>query len=191
MNAFLDDPSLAALVLYYGAFALNFIFALWMATAATRMRETDYWLPRMVVTVAGLAYAIISISMLKNPEFAPHASSLVWWWLTALAGILVVVHNFKPQPINVVRLITYVGAIVSIWGTTVVFNEQAAFGELGTYYGFFAANLAAAVWLILNAMMSSDEQMKRRLISLGTGVVYVGLVITAVVSMQMILESPY
>ncbi len=191
MNEFLANPTISALALYYAASLLNFLAALWMATAIVHMRESDYWPFRMLVMLAGLVHAIIAVSMFKNPDYAPHASSLVWWWAIALLGVLALINTFRKIPPLAMRILSYLSAVLAFWGAYMVFEEQAAFNELATYYGFFAANMAAAIWLITNAILNDDLLPQKRLISLGTGTVYAILIVTAVATMQMVLESPY
>lgn len=191
MNQFLANPSVPVLVLYYAACALNFAAALWMASSSMRMRATDPWLFRLVLTTAGLAYVIITVSMFKNPEYAPHATNLIWWWVLALFGLLVVLQPTGMVSGGLLRIGTYIGAALAIWGTYIVFTEQAAFDELATYYGFFGANLIAAVWMIAGPMFNKEMLLQKRVIILGTGTIYAVLTITGLQTMQMVLETPY
>lgn len=191
MNEFLANPTMSALALYYAVSLFNFLAALWMASAVMHMRDSDYWPFRMLVTLAGMVYAIITVSMFKNPEYAPHASHLAWWWATSLLGVLALVNTVRRIPALVMRVLSYLSVALVAWGASMVFQEQAAFSELATYYGFFAANLAAAIWLITNAIFNADLLPRKRLISLGTGTIYAVLTVTGVATMQMVLESPY
>lgn len=191
MNQFLANPSFPILALYYAACLLNFAAALWMATSFVRMRETDPWLFRLILTTAGLAYVIITVSMFKNPEYAPHATSLIWWWALAAFGLLVLLQPTGWIAGGLIRAGTYVGAALAIWGTYIVFTEQAAFDELATYYGFFGANLAAAVWMIISTMFNKDMLLQKRATLVGVGMVYAALTVTGLQTMQMILETPY
>lgn len=191
MNQFLANPSFPILVLYYAACLLNFAAALWMAISIVRMRGTDLWLFRLVLTVIGLAYVIITVSMFKNPEYGPHATSLIWWWAIALFGLLVLLQPTGMISGGIIRIGTYVGAILATWGSYMVFTEQNAFGELATYYGFFGANLAAATWMVVGSMLNEEMIQKKRIIVMGVGVIYAGLVVVGLQTMQMILESPY
>ena len=191
MNQFLANPSFPVLVLYYAACALNFAAALWMAASSVRMRETDPWLFRLILTTAGLAYVIITVSMFKNPEYAPHATNLIWWWVLALFGLLVLLQPTGMISGSIIRIGTYIGAALAIWGTYIVFTEQAAFDELATYYGFFGANLAAAIWMVVGTIFSEDMILQKRVIIMGTGTIYAVLTVVGLQTMQMILETPY
>ena len=191
MNQFLANPSFPILVLYYAACLLNFAAALWMAASSVRMRETDLWLFRLILTTAGLAHVIITVSMFKNPEYAPHATSLVWWWLIALFGLLVLLQPTGVISGSIIRIGTYVGAVLAAWGAYMVFTEQAAFDELATYYGFFGANLAAATWMVVGSILNKEMIRQKRMIIMGTGTIYAVLVVTGLQTMQMILETPY
>lgn len=191
MNQFLANPSFPILVLYYAACALNFAAALWIAASSVRMRGTDPWLFRLILTIAGLAYVIITISMFKNPEYAPHATNLIWWWVLALFGLMVVLQPTGVISGSIIRIGTYIGAALAIWGTQMVFTEQAAFDELATYYGFFGANLAAATWMVVGPMFNADMIPQKRVIIMGTGTIYAVLTVTGLQTMQMILETPY
>ena len=212
----MENPTLVMHSLYYAMCLLNFVAALWMAAAITRMRETDLWPFRAVITLAGLMYAIVAVSMFKYPEYAREgASTLIWWWAIGLIGLLVMLQplklvlpsavrivlerlldvNIPPElklvPPSVVRIATYVGAVLAFWGEYLVFTEQPNFSDLATYYGFFGANLAAAVWIMGMALSDDDMVQRKRAILMGTGVIYAGLVVAAVETMQMVLESPY
>ncbi len=191
MNQFLTDPSLASLALYYGACFLNFVGALWMAISVVRMRETDPWIFRMPLTVVGMAHALITVSMFKNPEYAPHATSLIWWWAIAMFGLLVLLGAAGKISGGALRASTYVAAVLAVWGAQMVFTEQPSFGELATYYGFFAANLSAATWMIVSPLLSADMRSQKRAVIMGTGAVYATLAVIGLQTMQMILESPY
>ena len=178
-------------ILYYAACLFNFTAAFWMAAYLVRMRGSDLWLSRFLVMMAGLFHAMITVSMFKNPDYATYATSLVWWWAIALLGVLTILHQIGRVGMGLMRVATYVGAVLAYWGTYMVFQEQTAFGDLATYYGFFAANLAAAVWMILSSFTNQDLTTKKRVVIMGAGVTYAALIITAVSTMQMILESPY
>ena len=192
MNEFLTQPTFAASVLYYGACLFNFLAALWMVVFFQRHREQDPWLLRFPVLLIGLFYIIVTVSMFKRIEFAPHASHLAWWWAVGAAGIVTTAALVTERiEAGVVRVATYAAAAFAAWGSYVVFTEQAAFGEVATYYGFFGANLAAAIWMMINAVMNPDLMRNKRLIFFGTGAVYSTLVLTAVFTMKMVLESPY
>ena len=191
MNQFLANPTFPILVLYYAACALNFAAALWMAASFARMRGTDLWLFRLILTIAGLAYVIITVSMFKNPEYAPHASNLIWWWVLALFGLLVVLQPTGLISGGLIRVGTYIGAAVAIWGTSIVFPEQAAFDELATYYGFFGANLTAAIWMIAGPLFNKEMMLQKRVVIVGTGTIYAVLTVTGLQTMQMVLETPY
>ena len=191
MNQFLANPSLPISILYYATCLLNFTAALWLATSVVRMRGGDIWLFRMAITIAGMLYVIITISMLKTPEYGPHATTLVWWWLIALLGLMVLLQPLKLVGPGIMRSATYVGAILALWGAYMVSSEQVDFGELATYYGFYGANLSAATWIIFTSLFSQDLIRRKRLILMSTGVIYAVLVVTAVETMQMVLESPY
>ena len=149
MNQFLANPSFPILVLYYAACVLNFAAGLWMAASFVRMRGVDLWLFRLILTIAGLAYVIITVSMFKNPEYAPHATNLIWWWVLALFGLLVLLQPTGMIPGGIIRVGTYIAAVLAVWGTHIVFTEQAAFDELATYYGFFGANPVSYTHLTL------------------------------------------
>ena len=191
MNQFLANPTFATLVLYYATCLFNFAAALWMAISITRMRGVDLWPVRFVVTLAGLTHVIITVSMFKNPEYAPHATSLIWWWVIALFGLLVLLRPTGVIPESIIRIGSYVGAVLAYWGGYIVFTEQNAFGELATYYGFFGANLTAAIWMVIGSMINRDLLQQKRVVIMGTGAIYAGLVIVGLYTMQMILESPY
>ena len=191
MNQFLANPSFPILVLYYAACLLNFVAAIWMAVSIVRMRGTDPWLARLALTVIGMAYVIITVSMFKTPEYAPHATSLIWWWAIAFFGLLVLLQPTGMISASIIRAGTYFGAILAAWGAYMVFTEQAAFEELATYYGFFGANLAAATWMLVNPIFNEDMIQKKRMVIMGTGAVYATLVVIGLQTMQMILESPY
>ena len=188
----MENSTLAMHTLYYAMCLLNFVAALWMATSITRMRGTDLWLFRAAIMVAGLVHVIITVAMFKYPEYAREgASTLLWWWALSVFGLLVALQPLKVIPPVVVRVATYAGAALAFWGAYLVFFEQPYFNELATYYGFFGINLAAAVWVMGMALSDEDMMQRKRVILMGTGVIYAGLVITAVKTMQMVLESPY
>ena len=191
MNQFLAEPNLPVYILYYASTLLNFIGALWIASAMMRMRETDPWILRLILTIVGMAYVITTVSMFKNPEYAPHATSLIWWWFIAILGLLVLLQLTGKIPSMVIRIGTYIGAALAVWGAYIVFTEQPVFNELATYYGFFGANLAAATWMLVGPMMDQDMLKQKRMIIMGTGGVYAVLVVTGLQTMQMVLESPY
>ncbi len=191
MNEFLATPSLVHSVIYYASCLLNFAAALWIAIAFVRMRETDPWIFRLLISIAGLTYVMIAVSMFKNPEYAPHATNLFWWWILAVFGLLVLLQPTGRVSGTVIRVGTYIGAVVAVWGSFIVAGEQAAFDELATYYGFFGANLAAAVWMLVDSIMNEDLLRQKRLILMGTGAIYAILVVTGLQTMQMVLESPY
>jgi len=192
MNEFLAQPTFAAAVLYYGACLFNFLAALWMVVFFQRHRGRDPWALRFPVLLVGLFYIIVTVSMFKRIEFAPHASHLAWWWAVAAAGVLTTAALLTDRiSTGVVRAATYAGALFALWGSYVVFTEQAVFGEVATYYGFFGANLAAATWVMINAATNADQRRNKRLLLFGAGAVYSVLVLTAVFTMKMVLESPY
>ena len=56
----------------------------------------------------------------------------------------------------VVRAATYAGALFALWPPTWRLAEQAVFGEVAAYYGFFGASLAAATWMMINAATDAD-----------------------------------
>ncbi len=200
--------------IYLAACLLNFMAALWLASASVHMRESDWWLMRTSITVIGLAYAIITVSLFAPPQYPPPESvvdpgfsSLIfksifasdattihvfWMWVAPILGVMMLL-KFAGMaiPDTVMRLVTYITAIIAAWGTYIVFMEQNAFGELATYFGFYAANLAAATWMIGNSLKTTDRPPMKRLGYLGVSVIYFGLVVTAAGTMQMILESPY
>ena len=191
MNQFLADPSTLTAAFYYATCLLNFIAALWLSTSIVRMREIDPWLLRFAVTLVGMVHAIITISMFKNPEYAHQATSLVWWWMLTILGLLVILEMAGLKLGSVLRAGGYVGTGLAAWGAYMVFTEQNAFNELATYYGFFGANLAAASWMILDSVRNPDLIQKKRLINFGVGAIYAAAVVTGLQTMQMILESPY
>ena len=192
MNEFLAQPTFAASVLYYGACLFNFLAALWMVMFFKRHRERDPWLLRFPTALIGLFYVIVTVSMFKRIEFAPHASHLAWWWAVAAAGVVTTAALLTDRiSEGVVRAVTYAGALFAAWGSYVVFTEQAVFGEVATYYGFFGANLAAATFIMVNAATNDDMMRNKRVIFFGVGAVYSVLVLTAVFTMKMVLESPY
>ena len=191
MNQFLANPTFPILALYYVACLLNFAAALWMAISMVRMRGTDPWIFRLAIMFIGFAYAMVAVSMFKNPEYAPHASNLIWWWVIAAYGLLVLLQPTGMISGTLIRIGTYIGAALAVWGTSIVFAEQAAFDELATYYGFFGANLGAAIWMIAGAVLSEDMLRKKRIIIMGVGTIYAALVITGLQTMQMVLETPY
>lgn len=191
MNEFLATPSLVHSVIYYTSCLLNFVAALWMGISMVRMRGTDILIFRLAITIAGFSYAIVAISMFKNPEYAPHASNLIWWWAISILGLLVLLQPTGMISGTIIRLGTYIGAALAIWGAYIVFTEQAAFDELATYYGFFGANLAAATWMLIGPMMNEDMLRQKRIIIMSTGAIYAVLVVTGLQTMQMILETPY
>ena len=192
MNEFLAQPTFAASVLYYGACLFNFLAALWMVVFFQRHRGVDPWVLRFPVLLIGLFYIIVTVSMFKRIEFAPHASHLSWWWAVAAAGVVTTAALITDRiSAGAVRVATYAGALFAAWGSYVVFTEQAVFGEVATYYGFFGANLAAATWVMINAATNPDLMRNKRIIYLGAGAVYSVLVLTAVFTMKMVLESPY
>jgi len=191
MNEFLATPSLIHSVIYYASCLLNFVAALWIASSFVRMRETDIWILRLAMSISGLTYVMIAISMFKNPEYAPHATNLIWWWIISVFGLLVLLQPTGMISATIIRVGTYIGAAVAVWGSYIVASEQAAFGELATYYGFFGANLAAATWMLIGPMMNEDMLRQKRIIIMGTGAIYAVLVVTGLQTMQMILETPY
>lgn len=192
MNEFLAQPTFAASVLYYGACLFNFLAALWMVVFFQRHRGVDPWVLRFPVLLIGLFYIIVTVSMFKRIEFAPHASHLSWWWAVAAAGVVTTAALVTDRiSAAAVRVATYAGALFAAWGSYVVFTEQAVFDDVATYYGFFGANLAAATWVMINAATNPDLMRKKRIIYLGAGAVYSVLVLTAVFTMKMVLESPY
>ena len=130
MNEFLATPSLVHSVLYYASCLLNFVAALWIASSFVRMRETDLWILRLAMSISGLTYVMIAISMFKNPEYAPHATNLFWWWILAVFGLLVLLQPTGVISATLIRIGTYIGAAVAVWGSFIVAGEQAAFGEL-------------------------------------------------------------
>lgn len=156
-----------------------------------RMRGTDLWIFRLVITIVGFAYTIVAVSMFKNPEYAPHATNLIWWWVLAVYGLLVLLQPTGLISGSIIRIGTYIGAALAVWGTYIVFTEQAAFDELATYYGFFGANLAAAIWMLIGPIMNEEMIRQKRVIIMSTGAIYAVLVVTGLQTMQMILETPY
>ena len=191
MNQFLANPTFPILAFYYAACLLNFAAALWMSISMVRMRGTDPWILRLAITIAGFAYVIVAVSMFKNPEYAPHATNLIWWWVIAAYGLLVLLQPTGLISESIIRIGTYIGAALAIWGTSIVFPEQAAFDELATYYGFFGANLAAATWMITGPMFNKEMILQKRVIIMGTGAIYAVLTVTGLQTMQMVLETPY
>ena len=191
MNQFLANPTFPVLALYYVACVLNFAAALWMAISMVRMRGTDLWIFRLAITLIGFAYAIVAVSMFKNPEYAPHASNLIWWWVIAAYGLLVLLQPTGVISGNIIRIGAYIAAALAVWGTSIVFSEQAAFDELATYYGFFGANLGAAIWMVIGPMLNADMIRQKRIIIMGTGVIYAAVTVTGLQTMQMVLETPY
>ncbi|MCY4610618.1 MAG: hypothetical protein OXC38_02780 [Gammaproteobacteria bacterium] len=191
MNQFLANPTFPILAFYYVACLLNFAAALWMAISMVRMRGTDLWIFRLAITFIGFGYAIVAVSMFKNPEYAPHASNLIWWWVIAAYGLLVVLQPTGKISGTLIRIGTYIAAALAVWGTSIVFAEQDAFDELATYYGFFGANLGAAAWMIIGTMLSEDMMRQKRIIIVGVGVIYAALVVAGLQTMQMVQISPY
>ena len=195
-----ENPTLVLQILYYVSCVLNFGAALWMAYYFTQQRGSEPWLVRMPVLLAGLFYTMVAVFMFKHPEFASMASQVYWWWAVALVGLLALLHNVKPDMVTfpVMRVATYLGAIIAVWGTVIVFTEssklydgQASFGGLATNFGFFAANIAAAVWVVTIALRNKAQMLARRILHIGIGSAYGAVVLSAVLTMQMVAESPY
>ena len=213
----LQIVSLLEYSIYLAACLLNFMAALWMASATSHMRESDFWLARTSITVIGLIYAIITLSLFAPPQYPPPESvtdpgfaSLIfksifaseagtvhvfWVWVTPILGMMMMLKFAGIAiPNGIMRIATYITAFIAAWGSYIVFMEQNAFGELATYFGFFAANLAAATWMIgnsLQALQSAGKASIKRVGYIGVSFVYFGLVVAAAGTMQMILESPY
>jgi len=211
----LQIVSLSEYAIYVGACLLNFLAAVWMASAIVHMRETDFWLLRAAITVVGLAYAIVTVSLFTPPQYPPppsvtdpgfsslmfksvfavHAQPvhIFWIWVTPILGVLALFKYLGVDLVSngIMRLATYLTALLAIWGVYITFTEQNAFAELATYYGFYAANLGAATWMIGNSLMITGKMLSKRLVYLGVSVIYAFLVVAAVMTMQMILESPY
>ena len=198
MNEFLANPSLTTTVLYCAACLLNFLAALWMATYRGRFHGKDPWVFRTAIMLIGLFYVIITVSMFKVLNLAPHpgfhyeASHLGWWWALAVLGLMVLVNLTGRIPETIMRAATYVGAVMALWGTYVVFTEQDHFGSVATYYGFFGANLAAAVWVIAYALFDPElVRRRKRAIILAAGTGYAAVTLSAVYTMLMIAVSAY
>lgn len=184
--------------LFYITCVLNFGAALWMAYYFTLHRQTDIWLVRTTVLFAGLFHAMVVTFVFKHPEFLLHVPRLNWWWLTGVVGLFAIVHSLRPAviPFPVMRIATYLGAFAAIGGTVYVFNfsgpvynGQSSFGALATNFGFFAANIAAAVWVVSLSVKASMPS-KRALYAV-LGLAYGAVVINALWTMQMVGETSY